>query len=261
MSSEKGNVHYLLGVKPEDSHVKSHASRTADEECAYMIPTLLDLAKSVPKLRLLDVGCGPGSITCGLARLVPGAEVVGLDMSETVLEAARMEANSQGVTNVNHRCIAHLQHHVSAINELARVSRKGGGRLCMREGILPTFMWYPLNPTLDEAWRAIMAAYEANGALTDAGRRLKAWAVEAGVLRETICVHGRIMVLRYTGAPEALGAAWPARVSEGSLAERVVDIGAASRERLTEYAEAWRQWIDDEDGLFMLMHGQVIARF
>ena len=31
------------------------------------------------------------------------------------------------------------------------------------------------------------------------------------------------------------------------------------RKRIEEYDEAWKQWTEDEDGVLMLMHGQVIA--
>jgi SAM-dependent methyltransferase len=48
-------------------------------------------------MRLLDVGCGPGSITRGLAeRLAPG-EVVGLDLSRETLAAARQDAATRGL--------------------------------------------------------------------------------------------------------------------------------------------------------------------
>ena len=55
-----------------------------------------------PGMRLLDVGCGPGSITRGLAqRLAPG-EVVGLDLSRETLAAARKDAVSRGLTNLTY---------------------------------------------------------------------------------------------------------------------------------------------------------------
>ena len=31
------------------------------------------------------------------------------------------------------------------------------------------------------------------------------------------------------------------------------------RKRIEEYDEAWKQWTEDEDGVLMLMHGQVVA--
>src|SRR6185436_4550800 len=76
--------------------VRQHGRRTADEAAAFLLPLLQ------PGMRLLDVGCGPGSITRGLAqRLAPG-EVVGLDLSRETLASAREDAAQRGLTNLTY---------------------------------------------------------------------------------------------------------------------------------------------------------------
>lgn len=53
--------------------VAGHAARTAEFCAAHVLPHLS------PGLSVLDVGCGPGSITSGFARYVsPGGRVVGV---------------------------------------------------------------------------------------------------------------------------------------------------------------------------------------
>lgn len=47
--------------------------------------------------RILDVGCGTGTLTLMLATRVPDAQVVGLDGDADVLELARAKAQRQGV--------------------------------------------------------------------------------------------------------------------------------------------------------------------
>src|SRR5207253_11056225 len=76
--------------------LRQHAPRTAEEAAAFLLPELR------PGMRLLDVGCGPGSITRGLAeRLAPG-QVIGLDLSRETLDAARREATARGLENLRY---------------------------------------------------------------------------------------------------------------------------------------------------------------
>lgn len=58
-----------------------------------------------PDARCLDVGCGGGDVTVALARMVPDGFVVGVDIDETVVETARQEAASAGITNVEFRVL------------------------------------------------------------------------------------------------------------------------------------------------------------
>ena len=53
--------------------------------------------------RVLDVGCGGGLVSEGLARA--GAEVIGVDMAEPVLAAARAHAAAAGLA-IDYRCAA-----------------------------------------------------------------------------------------------------------------------------------------------------------
>ncbi|MGH9039919.1 MAG: methyltransferase domain-containing protein [Acidimicrobiia bacterium] len=54
-----------------------------------------------PATRLLDVGCGPGVLTCAYALALPHAEVVGLDTVPEALDCARELARRLGLGNVS----------------------------------------------------------------------------------------------------------------------------------------------------------------
>ncbi len=56
-----------------------------------------------PGMRILDCGCGPGSITLDLAELVSPGQVVGLDIGTTQIEKARKLQNARNVVNVEFR--------------------------------------------------------------------------------------------------------------------------------------------------------------
>ena len=58
---------------------------------------LLDQARLEPGQRVLDLGCGTGSLVVALKRRVPGAEVVGLDPDPKALARARRKCERAGV--------------------------------------------------------------------------------------------------------------------------------------------------------------------
>lgn len=82
---------YTLGH--HSSVVNSHARRTAQDSAAFLLPHLQ------PHFSVLDLGCGPGTITADLALLVPQGKVTGIDFSESVIESARAHAQGRGITN------------------------------------------------------------------------------------------------------------------------------------------------------------------
>lgn len=53
--------------------------------------------------RILDVGCGTGSLAVRLAQEAPGAEVVGIDPDPDVLRRARQKAERRGVGALFHQ--------------------------------------------------------------------------------------------------------------------------------------------------------------
>jgi SAM-dependent methyltransferase len=65
-----------------ESVLRSHRWRTAENSAAYLLPHLRSGAS------LLDVGCGPGTITRDLAALLAPGRVVGIDPAEDAVAAA-----------------------------------------------------------------------------------------------------------------------------------------------------------------------------
>ncbi len=58
---------------------------------------LIDLADVRPGMRVLDLGCGTGTLTVMVRRRQPGAEVIGIDPDPEMLDRARSKARRAGV--------------------------------------------------------------------------------------------------------------------------------------------------------------------
>jgi len=260
---------YLHGH--HDSVLRSHRWRTAQNSAGYLLPRL------APDARVLDVGCGPGTITADLAARVPDGEVTGIDAATDVLALARQEAGRRGVANVRfdvgnvyelgyadgtfdvvhaHQVLQHLSDPVAALREMRRVARPGG-LVAARDGDYGGFFWFPEEPGLTE-WLALYRdVARALGGEPDAGRRLLAWARQAGFAE--IAAAGSTWC--YTG-PEARtwwGTSWADRLTKSSFGDQAVEHGLATREDLERLAGAWRRWAASEDAWFLIPSGEILC--
>src|SRR6202167_4814397 len=222
---------YLHGH--HDSVLRSHRWRTAENSAGYLLPRLQDAD------RVLDVGCGPGTITVDLAARVPHGEVVGIDAAGNVLEDARQEASRQGRSNVRfdtgdvyhlafndaafdvvhaHQVLQHLGDPVAALAEMRRVCRPGG-LVAARDSDYGGMLWVPDDEPSASAW---CYAPPADGSW---------W-----------------------------GSLWAERLTESPFGDRAVEHGLATRQDLERLADAWLRWAASDDGWFLIPHGEVLCR-
>ena len=68
-----------------ESVLRSHRWRTIENSAAYLVPYLS------PGKELLDVGCGPGTITADFAKRLRPGRVLGIDPSADAINAARRD--------------------------------------------------------------------------------------------------------------------------------------------------------------------------
>src|SRR5215469_7143530 len=72
-----------------ESVLRSHRWRTAENSAGYLLPHLR------PGLSLLDVGCGPGTITVDLAQRVAPGQVTAVEVTQDALALAQAYAAEQ----------------------------------------------------------------------------------------------------------------------------------------------------------------------
>ena len=82
---------YAFGYSP--AAVGMMEGRSAEANARFFLIHL------TPGMRVLDIGCGPGSITVGLAEAVAPSEVVGLDIEPSQVALGRDRAASLGLSN------------------------------------------------------------------------------------------------------------------------------------------------------------------
>jgi ubiquinone/menaquinone biosynthesis C-methylase UbiE len=254
-----------------ESVLASHGARTALNSCAYLLPRL------TAGMSLLDVGCGPGTITLDLAQIVAPGRVVGVENVGAPLAVARANAKSKGDSRTTfrqgdavalpfpddsfdvahaHQVLQHLADPVAALRELARVVRPGG-LIAVRDVDYEAMTWYPASPRLGQWLSTYRSIARANGGEPDAGRHLRAWARAAGL------VDVEVSASTWCYATEEATAWWGE-----SQAQRVVDAAFASqalrqgltRSDLDSIARAWQDWGASPDASFVMVHTEVLAR-
>jgi len=252
--------------------LRSHRWRTAENSAAYLLPHLR------PGLDLLDVGCGPGTLTTDLAARVAPGRVVGLDVDEGVVAEAAEHGRRVGAANVEwlvgdfrqldlgsdgfdvvhaHQVLHHLRDPVGGLAAMAAQARPGG-LVASRESDYSAMFWAPADERLDRWMAMYQAVARHNGAEPSAGRHLLAWAQEAGLTDVTFTTS----TWTFATADDRVWWAemWAERSTATSLASQARDYGVATREELAAIAEGWRAWATDPGATFTVVHGEILAR-
>ncbi|MFV8132116.1 class I SAM-dependent methyltransferase [Streptomyces syringium] len=255
-----------------ESVLRSHSWRTAANSAAYLLPELR------PDMAVLDIGCGPGTITADLAARVPQGQVTGLDAAADVLERARAVARERGLDNVRfttgdvhaldfpdgsfdvvhaHQVLQHVGDPVAALREMRRVCRPGGV-VAVRDADYAAMTWYPRVPGLVDWLDLYQRVARAGGGEPDAGRLLLSWARRAGFTDVTAGASAWC----FAGEDDRAwwGGLWADRTVASTYARLAVDGGHTDAAGLADIAAAWREWGRHEDSWFAVLNGELLCR-
>ncbi|MDI6895497.1 MAG: class I SAM-dependent methyltransferase [Bacillota bacterium] len=250
---------YSIGYGP-GAH-RWHSQRTARDRAGFFLPFLR------PGMRLLDCGCGPGSITLGFAEVLASGSVVGVDLEPRQIERARALAAQRGAANVEfrvgdiyelafpdasfdaafaHNVLEHLSDPLRALREMRRVLRPGGV-VAIRDPDYGTVLCVPSTPLLAEASSLVLRVRERNGGSPYYARHQRRLLLEAGFGRSIGFAFAECQ--GDTGAVRAFADILVEVLCSPATVDVAVGEGWADRETLDAMAAGVRAW-SEEPGAF-----------
>ena len=232
-----------------------------------------------PGMTLLDCGCGPGSITLGLAAVVAPAEVVGVDLEPKQLRFARSQAAAHETTNLQfsaadlyglpfpartfdavflHGVLEHMRDPIAALREVRRVL-KAGGVVGARHADFGGFLLEPAAPPLDQFVPLFERLMILNGGDPIAGRHQLRWLQESGF--ETLAVSASYDCWTATREETRRNAAFLSELVGGSgFASQMIESGLADNTTLTRMSEAFVAWGGLSHAFAAEAWGEAVAR-
>jgi len=236
-------------------------------------------------MHILDIGCGPGTITLDFARLVPKGHVTGIEPAPgDILTKAQDLATTQGIENVEFRIgdifelaeifgdrkfdIVHVHQVLQHIDRRRvpealmrmRAVTKPGGIVAARETDFAAMTWYPESRGLEQWMDTYQLVARANGGEPDAGRRLVSWALKAGFTRENITTSAGTWCFSTPEEREWWCKLWADRTVSSNFKTTALKHGLVDEEKLDKIAASFMEWGRLEDGWFSLLNGEIICR-
>lgn len=176
--------------------------RIQAESLAGEAAVMLDRIGVAPGMACLDLGCGAGGIVDLLsARVGPEGRVVGLDIDDYSIAAAREWADALGLSNVSFETggifdnalaaesfdLVHVRYVITTIGRHADVVRaalrllKPGGVLALQEADADGLHAYPPNAAFDRLTGVLVSVFTRIGADPYAGRQVYRLLRDAGL--------------------------------------------------------------------------------
>ncbi len=246
-----------------ESVLRSHTWRTIENSAAYLDGYL------VAGAAVLDVGCGPGTITADIASR--GAVVIGVDAAPDVVEKAKALGVDARVGDAyalafaddsfdvvhSHQTLQHLARPVDALREFRRVV-KPDGIVGVRDVDYAGTILFPESEGL-ALWAALyQKVHRSNGGEPDAGRRLKSWAMAAGF--SSVEVSTSVWTFASDEERAWWGGMWADRVLQSAFAGDALGKGLGTQADLDLISRAWREWAADPTAYMAMPHGEVLAK-
>lgn len=269
MAPTSATPDYTMGFGEEV--IQSLRRYTAAANAAHFLPYLR------PGLRVLDFGCGPGTISVGLAKAIAPGELHGIDMEASQIELARAVAAAGGhgnaifhvgdVTDLPfedgffdaahcHNVLMHVPETAAVLAEVKRVLRPGGIVAC-REMMSQSSFTYPDIGPIRRAWTMLEDLLAADDGHPHMGGELKAHLIDAGFAN----VRATASFASYS-APDELAFIYGV-VERWFLSPEIIEpaikYGAATEKLCDDIRAAYAQWKEHPGAFTAVAYGEAVA--
>ena len=245
--------------------------RSAATHGAFFLPYLS------AEMSLLDCGCGPGTITLGLAQVVLPGAVTGIDIEESQLEQARENAKKLRMTNVtfdkgnvyelpypdnhfdavfSHAMLEHMQNPLAVLKEMYRIL-KPGGVVGVRSTDLAASLLAPSNATLDKAYATWVQYRQHSGGTPLIGREFRSLLRAAGFAKTIGTASSETW-----GSPEKTKGVMSVLLDEFTgpkITATATQQGWVDEAQMQNAARALTEWGEHPDAFFAIVWCEGVA--
>ena len=269
-TAEESTTEYTMGYSDEFRQLLDR--RSVETHAAHLLPQLK------PGMRVLDFGCGPGTISVGLAKAVEPGELHGIDIEESQVEMARVAATAGGHDNSTfqvgdvielpfeddsfdvahcHTVLNHVPETQAVLGEVKRVL-KPGGIVSSRELITASSFFEPDLGTLDAVWLTFGELLGVNGGHPQMGKELRSVFREAGFSN-----------IQSTASLESFGTTSDVEFFHGlvvgwflsaEVMESLANHGLATQEQFDDWRRSLDEWKDHPGAFACIAWGEAIGR-
>lgn len=260
------------GIGYSDKVIKLFSKRNVKNNAAYLLPYLQ------PTMNLIDVGCGPASITIEFAKILSEGKVIGVDIENSQIEKAEILAEQLNVDNISFQkadiqnlpfedgifdlahtngVLCQIKDSIVGLSELKRII-KPGGIVASREPDMETYLFYPDNPILLEALQLSKRAVQIVGGDYYIGRKLKKLYTQVGFSK----IIASASCDTYGGSTFSVQEACDAMINdweEAPWGKYVFEQKWASLERIKDYQNAFTDLAKDPGAFISLTWFEVIG--